>query len=372
MPVVETPARRPGPLRDLGLTAALFAVAMALVAAGALTFVHPDAFLAVALGGWLLAVLAFVAWLSHRRSTAWMFVFGLVSFFVMLTPAFVVQEMVLGVRGEPVRATVVAVEQPAGDGDGLVYTLAGPSGERLPGLLEAHDGFTVGSVVDVVADPRGLVRPQLAAEVVDGTVAGGVCTLLLFHGVLLLFAWFVIREKHRAAPEAAPADAAAGTPVPAAPSERADDGELVPSAQWAFLTLPIGRAFFVLVLAAGAVFVLIPGVGHTYAKFWGVPGRVAVASCDEHFSADAAGFTCHGAFSADDGTVIDRVTLAPDLPARPTAPVPARVAGASSTEALTDAYDAWATQLFGGLAMAGIALFALVTILRQRRINRDM
>ncbi|GAA1369241.1 hypothetical protein [Catellatospora chokoriensis] len=355
----------PGPsrLRDLGFAAVVFALAMTLEVAGALTVVPPDAAVFVFVGVWAVAVGVFFLGLGYQEVTGWVIVFALVSFFIMLTPAFAVQDAVLGARGEHVSATVVAVAETGGDNDNLLYTLARPDGGQVPGQLEAHDGFTVGSVVDVVVDPRGLVRPGLAGEVGEGSLAGVICSVLLFYAVLLAVTWFVVRDQHRLrAPAVVPSD---GTRVPEVPATAAP-GRL------GFLALPAGQVVVGLVLAGGALFLLIPGVRELYTTYRGVPGTVAVAACDEHFGADTKGFTCHGPFTADDGSIrLDRVTLLPDLDSRPTGPVPARVPGGSADQAVADGYDTWTTQLFGGTAMGVLAVVALVAVVRGLRARRE-
>lgn len=217
----NTPARRFSRLRDLGFAAVVFALAMTLEIAGSLTVVHPDAVVFVFVGVWAVAVGVFFVVLGYRELTGWGIVFALVSFFIMLTPAFAVQDAILGARGEHVSATVVAVAETGGDNENLLYTLARPDGEHVPGLLEAHDGFTVGTVVDVVVDPKGLVRPGLADEVGEGSLAGVICSVLFFYAVLLAVTWFVIREQHRLRAPADPTpreDQAPEVPPPPRPS----------------------------------------------------------------------------------------------------------------------------------------------------------
>ncbi|MEU8078738.1 hypothetical protein AB0B31_25265 [Catellatospora citrea] len=353
----------PGRLRDFGFAAVVFAVAMTLEVAGALTVVPPDAAVFVFVGVWAVAVGVFFLGLGYQEVTGWGIVFALVSFFIMLTPAFAVQDAILGARGEHVSATVVAVAETGGDNDNLLYTLARPDGERVPGQLETHDGFTVGSVVDVVVDPRGLVRPGLAGEVGEGSLAGVVCSVLFFYTVLLGVTWFVVRDQHRLR---APATQASGEArVPEVPATAAP-GRL------GFLTLPAGQVLFGLVLAGGALFLLVPGVRELYTTYRGVLGTVAVTSCDEHFGSDTKGFTCHGPFTADDGSIrLDRVTLLPDLDSRPTDPVPARVPGGSADQAVADGHDTWTTQLFGGTVMGALAVVVLVGTVRGLRAGRE-
>ncbi|GAA1835088.1 hypothetical protein GCM10009682_61640 [Luedemannella flava] len=189
----ETPPSRAG--RDLLVFAVACAVAMALTGAISLTALTVDWAIVAATLTWTGAMLAVVLLLRWRKNTVLLTVASVVSYFVVLTPLFLVPSMVLSLRGVEMNATVVASEYAPGVGhDDLLYSLTAPDGAAITGQLRAPSGFAVGDKVAVVVDADGPVRPMLSSEV-TGDVWSDVFTLLFFYAVTLPFAWLAIGRR---------------------------------------------------------------------------------------------------------------------------------------------------------------------------------
>jgi hypothetical protein len=105
-----------------------------------------------------------------RASTSWSQFGGLVAGVVLaVSTVFGVHASVLACRGEKVSATVDGVYAVGrGRSRSYRYRLVDAGGQRVPGYLrEEWERFTVGSHVEVVVDPGGLVRPETTDEVGD-------------------------------------------------------------------------------------------------------------------------------------------------------------------------------------------------------------
>jgi hypothetical protein len=91
---------------------------------------------------------------------------------------------VLGIRGEPMTATVTAEHVIRGRNSAYQYQLRDPDGRPIAGVLTEYvDRYAPGDLVDVVVDPASRVDPQQAGELGDaqglGTAAAGTLALTI-------------------------------------------------------------------------------------------------------------------------------------------------------------------------------------------------
>ncbi|GAA1793301.1 hypothetical protein GCM10009682_13970 [Luedemannella flava] len=179
------------------LLGVVYAVAMAVAGSMALT-AAPFGWVAGAVAAsWAVAFVAVSLALDWHVMSVLRVSLLVVSFLATLSALFLVPDALLGVRGVEVSATIVAADEtPAVDDGRLLFTLADPAGRTLAGRLEAGDSLTVGDRVTVVADPEGLVHPQLAGDVPGGG-ALPVGLLLTMYGMVLVLGWLCARQAHR-------------------------------------------------------------------------------------------------------------------------------------------------------------------------------
>lgn len=95
----------------------------------------------------------------------------------------------------------------------------------------------------------------------------------------------------------------------------------------------------------------------------GIAGTVFVDHCEAFRTRQASGWTCEGTFVSYDGRVrVDDVQVFPYFSGRPTGPVAARVASATSHRASRGTGWAWITQIGGGLALVAFGCFVFYRV----------
>ncbi|BCJ68453.1 hypothetical protein GCM10009779_50340 [Polymorphospora rubra] len=150
---------------------------------------------ATALGGWIgwlvaaVPIVVFIAlpfslyWLSEGRTgPSWVALIFTIA--LLVTAVAVPGDRYMRAVGTPVTATVSDVSCSYENRSGRClydYTLRGPDGRTLPGAFQDTVEYPPGSSLSVVADPRGVIAPRLAADL-ETTWIFDIATLVAFAG----------------------------------------------------------------------------------------------------------------------------------------------------------------------------------------------